>query len=82
MTNTLDLAEINTAISQVENRLAISFGLVFIILGVAFKLGAVPFHMWMPDVYHGSPTAVTLYIATAPKIAGFVMLYRLMVDGV
>lgn len=81
VTNSLDLAQINQAIATSDNRLALSFGLVFIILGVAFKLGAVPFHMWMPDVYHGSPTAVTLYIATAPKIAAFVMLYRLLVDG-
>jgi len=79
--NSLDLATINTAIQQSDNRLALSFGLVFIILGIAFKLGAVPFHMWMPDVYHGAPTAITLYIATAPKIAGFVMMYRLLVDG-
>ena len=81
VTNSLDLAEINQAISTSDSRLAISFGLVFIILGVAFKLGAVPFHMWMPDVYHGSPTAVTVYIATAPKIAAFVMVYRLLVEG-
>lgn len=79
--NSLDLAQINSAIQSSDNRIALSFALVFIILGVAFKLGAVPFHMWMPDVYHGSPNAVTIYIATAPKIAGFVMLYRLLVDG-
>ena len=57
------------------------FGLVFIIVGVAFKLGAVPFHMWIPDVYHGAPTAVTLYIGTAPKLAAFAMLMRLLVEG-
>jgi len=57
------------------------FGLVFVIVGVAFKLGAVPFHMWVPDVYHGAPTSVTLYIGTAPKIAAFAMLMRLLVDG-
>ncbi len=81
VTNSLDLSQINQAIATSDSRLALSFGLVFIILGIAFKLGAVPFHMWMPDVYHGSPTAVTIYIATAPKIAAFVMLYRLLVDG-
>jgi NADH-quinone oxidoreductase subunit N len=59
----------------------LSFGVVFVVIGLAFKLGAVPFHMWMPDVYHGSPTAVTLYLGTAPKIAGFAMLYRLLVEG-
>jgi len=81
VTQSLDLTQINTALQTSDNRLALSFGLVFIILGVAFKLGAVPFHMWMPDVYQGSPTAITLYIASAPKIAGFAMLYRLLVDG-
>lgn len=59
----------------------LSFGVVFVVIGLAFKLGAVPFHMWVPDVYHGSPTAVTLFLGTAPKIAGFAMLYRLLVEG-
>lgn len=59
----------------------LSFGVVFVVIGLAFKLGAVPFHMWVPDVYHGSPTAVTLYLSTAPKIAGFAMLYRILVEG-
>jgi len=80
VTGSLDLATINKAVSSAD-RVVMSFGLVFIILGVAFKLGAVPFHMWMPDVYHGSPTSVTLYIASAPKIAAFAMMYRLLVDG-
>ena len=80
VTGSLELATINTAVSTAD-RVVMSFGLVFIILGVAFKLGAVPFHMWMPDVYHGSPTSVTLYIASAPKIAAFAMTYRLLVDG-
>jgi len=80
VTGSLDLATINKAVSGAD-RMVMSFGLVFIILGVAFKLGAVPFHMWMPDVYHGSPTSVTLYIASAPKIAAFAMMYRLLADG-
>jgi len=80
VTGSLDLAIINKAVSGAD-RVVMSFGLVFIILGVAFKLGAVPFHMWMPDVYHGSPTSVTLFIASAPKIAAFAMMYRLLVDG-
>jgi NADH-quinone oxidoreductase subunit N len=80
VTGSLDLAAINAAVSGAD-RVVMSFGLVFIILGIAFKLGAVPFHMWMPDVYHGSPTSVTLYIASAPKIAAFAMMYRLLVDG-
>ena len=81
VTGSLDFIQINQALANTNNKLAISFGLVFIILAIAFKLGAVPFHMWMPDVYHGAPTAITLFIASAPKIAGFAMLYRLMVDG-
>ncbi len=59
----------------------LAFGLVFLLVGTAFKLGAVPFHMWVPDVYHGAPTAVTLYIGSAPKLAAFAMLVRLLVDG-
>ncbi len=59
----------------------LSFGVVFVVIGLAFKLGAVPFHMWVPDVYHGSPTAVTLFLATAPKIAAFAMLYRLLAEA-
>lgn len=61
--------------------IVLAFGVVFIVIGLAFKLGAVPFHMWMPDVYHGAPTAVTLYLGTAPKIAGFAMVYRLLFEG-
>lgn len=57
------------------------FGLVFIIVGIAFKLGAVPFHMWVPDVYEGAPTSVAMFISTAPKLAAFAMLIRLLVDG-
>jgi NADH-quinone oxidoreductase subunit N len=57
------------------------FGLVFLVSGLAFKLGVVPFHMWIPDVYHGAPTAVTLFIATAPKLAAFAMVMRLLVNG-
>ena len=58
-----------------------AFALTFIVVGLAFKLGAVPFHMWLPDVYQGAPTSVTLLIGTAPKIAGFAMAIRLLVDG-
>jgi NADH-quinone oxidoreductase subunit N len=57
------------------------FGLVFIVSGIAFKLGVVPFHMWIPDVYHGAPTAVTLVIGTAPKLAAFAMAMRLLPGG-
>ncbi|MCG6965254.1 MAG: NADH-quinone oxidoreductase subunit NuoN [Chromatiaceae bacterium] len=57
------------------------FGLVFIVIGISFKFGAVPFHMWVPDVYHGAPTAVTLFLGSAPKIAAFALAIRLLVDG-
>jgi len=57
------------------------FGLVFLVAGLAFKLGVVPFHMWIPDVYQGAPTAVTLVIGSAPKLAAFAMAIRLLVNG-
>ena len=81
VTGTLDLSAISQKTSTMPSNIILIFGLVFLMVGVAFKLGAVPFHMWVPDVYHGAPTAVTTYIASAPKIAAFAMLMRLMVDG-
>ena len=57
------------------------FGLVFVVIGVSFKFGAVPFHMWVPDVYHGAPTPVTLFLGSAPKIAAFALAIRLLADG-
>ncbi len=63
------------------NQLVLIFGVVFLVIGLAFKLGAVPFHMWVPDIYHGAPTAVTLFIGSAPKIAAFAITIRLLVDG-
>jgi NADH-quinone oxidoreductase subunit N len=81
VTETLELGEVARAVVDSERELLLVFGLVFLIVGIAFKLGAVPFHMWVPDVYHGASTAVTLFIASAPKIAAFAMLYRLLVDG-
>ena len=60
------------------NRMILVFGLVFIVSGIAFKLGAAPYHMWLPDVYHGAPTAVTLLIGTAPKLAAFAFMLRLL----
>lgn len=82
VTQTLDLATIaQTMHVETEQRTVLAFGLVFIIIGLAFKLGAVPFHMWVPDVYQGAPTAVTLFIGSAPKLAAFAMLMRLLVDG-
>jgi len=61
--------------------IVLTLGLVFVLVGVAFKLGAVPFHMWVPDVYEGAPTPVTLFIGTAPKLAAFAMLMRLLVEA-
>ena len=63
------------------NGIILSFGLVFVVAGIAFKLGVVPFHMWIPDVYHGAPTAVTLFIASAPKLAAFAIVIRVLVNG-
>ncbi|MBI3562230.1 MAG: NADH-quinone oxidoreductase subunit NuoN [Gammaproteobacteria bacterium] len=81
MTGSLELATINTKVLEHQHDIVMMFGLVFVLVGIAFKFGAVPFHMWVPDVYQGSATAVTLYIGTAPKIAAFAMLIRLLVDG-
>ncbi len=61
--------------------LILNFGLVFLVIGVAFKFGAVPFHMWVPDVYQGAPTSVTMFLSTVPKIAATAMLVRLLIDG-
>ena len=81
-TGSLDIAEIATYIrNSSTDDMVLLLGLVFIIVALAFKLGAVPFHMWIPDVYHGAPTAITLFISTAPKIAAFAMVMRLLTDG-
>ena len=63
------------------NKAVLVFGLVFVVAGLAFKLGVVPFHMWVPDVYHGAPTAVTLFIGSAPKLAAFAIALRVLVTG-
>lgn len=80
-TGSLDLATISSVVAAKKQNIVLIFGLVFVIVGISFKLGAVPFHMWLPDVYQGSPTAVTVYLGSAPKIAAFAMLIRLLVDG-
>ena len=81
-TGSLELGVIAASIADPgPMRLTMVLGLVFVVVGVAFKLGAVPFHMWVPDVYEGAPTPVTLFIATAPKIAAFGMLMRALVDA-
>jgi NADH-quinone oxidoreductase subunit N len=82
VTGSLDLTEVAHVIGrQSEDSGLFVFGLVFVVASIAFKLGAVPFHMWIPDVYHGAPTSVTLFIGTAPKLAAFAMAIRLLVDG-
>ena len=63
------------------DHVVLAFGVVFVVIGLIFKMGGAPFHMWVPDVYHGAPTAVTLLLSTIPKIAAFAMLYRLMVEA-
>jgi len=81
-TGSLDINAIFKAIAsgQVRHQVLV-FGLVFIVAGLAFKLGVVPFHMWIPDVYHGAPTAITLMIGGAPKLAAFAIVIRLLVEG-
>jgi len=79
--HTLDLAGIRAAAATAEHPHLLTFGLVFLVVGIAFKFGAAPFHMWLPDVYEGSPTAVTIFIGSAPKIAAFGMAYRLLEAG-
>ena len=82
VTGTLELSQIASRIPSIGvNSLGLAFGLAFLVVGVAFKFGAVPFHMWVPDVYHGAPTAVTLFVGSAPKIASFALAMRLLVDG-
>jgi NADH-quinone oxidoreductase subunit N len=81
-TGSLDLATIFKAIATVRiNQPVLVLGLVFIVAGLGFKLGVVPFHMWVPDVYQGSPTVVTLLIGGAPKLAAFAICLRVLVEG-
>jgi NADH-quinone oxidoreductase subunit N len=81
MSGSLDLAAIAQSIeSGPDSSPVMLFGMVFIIAGLAFKFGAVPFHMWVPDVYQGAPTSVTLFIGSAPKLAAFAMAIRLLVE--
>lgn len=82
VSGSISLAEVSTFVKSAQgSSLTVAlFGLVFIVVGICFKLGAVPFHMWIPDIYQGAPTSVTLLIGTTPKIAAFGMVYRLMHD--
>jgi NADH-quinone oxidoreductase subunit N len=81
-TGSLELSEVLKVVAtgQVKHQVLV-FGLVFMVAGLAFKIGAVPFHMWIPDVYQGAPTAITLMIGGAPKLAAFAIIMRLLVEG-
>jgi len=81
-TGSLDIGEVFKAINsgQIRHQVLV-FGVVFIVAGLGFKFGAVPFHMWVPDVYQGAPTVVTLLIGSSPKLAAFAITMRLLVDG-
>jgi NADH-quinone oxidoreductase subunit N len=83
-TGTLDLAlmaQLLASPGDLVNPTVAMLGLVFLVAGLAFKFGAVPFHMWVPDVYQGTPTVATILIAAAPKLATFAMAYRLLAEG-
>lgn len=82
MTGTLQLDELAVAVREVgPDKIGLIFGLIFIVVGIGFKFGAVPFHMWIPDVYHGAPTPVTLFIGAAPKIGSFIVAIRVLAEG-
>ena len=82
ITGTVDIGELGAYFSNGETpQVAALLGLAFVLVGVAFKFGAVPFHMWLPDVYQGARTPVTLFISTAPKLASFALAWRVMVEG-
>ena len=85
ISGSLNIAQISNFASAAtlgsQQTLILNFGLVFLVIGVAFKLGAVPFHMWVPDVYQGSPTSVTMFLSSVPKIAAVAILIRLLIDG-
>ena len=81
-TGSLDIGKVFEAIGKGQaNPQVLTFGVVFVVAGLGFKFGAAPFHMWVPDVYHGAPTPVTLLIAGAPKLAAFGIALRLLVEG-
>ena len=81
-TGSLDINRISQVIQHgAANKQLLVFGLAFIVAGLAFKLGAAPFHMWVPDVYHGAPTAMTMFVGTAPKLAAFAFVMRILVES-
>ncbi len=82
VTGTLELPKIAEVVQAgVKDNTILAFGLVFLVAGLGFKLGVAPFHMWVPDIYQGAPSAVTLFIGSAPKLAAFAFTMRLLVDG-
>ncbi|HXF66639.1 MAG TPA: NADH-quinone oxidoreductase subunit NuoN [Burkholderiales bacterium] len=81
-TGTLEIARLAEIAAGGSGRdVVLVFALVFVVAGIGFKLGAVPFHMWVPDVYHGAPTAMTVFIGSAPKLAAFAFIMRLLAQG-
>ena len=81
-TGSLEISQVAKVLATLsQHNLVATLGLVFVLSGLAFKLGVVPFHMWIPDVYEGAPTSVTLYVSTAPKIAAFALFLRLLIAG-
>ena len=81
VSGTLDLGALSAQVAGGNSHILYTFGLVFVLIGIAFKLGVVPFHMWVPDVYQGAPTPVTLFIGSAPKLAAYAMAVRVLTDG-
>ena len=81
-TGSLDIAVVAESLFAGQaNRAILGLGVVFLVCGIGFKLGVVPFHMWIPDVYHGAPTSVALFIGSAPKLAAFAITIRVLVSG-
>jgi NADH-quinone oxidoreductase subunit N len=82
VTGTFDLTQLAHQVdADSASRVGLLFGLAFVMAGIAFKFGAVPFHMWVPDVYHGAPTSVTLFLSAAPKLAYFALAFRVLAEG-
>lgn len=82
VTGSIAFSAVNDALQAADSRqIGAIVGLVFIVVGIAFKFGAVPFHMWVPDVYQGAPVSVTLFVSTAPEIAAFALMLRMLIDG-
>jgi NADH-quinone oxidoreductase subunit N len=81
-TGTLDLAQLHTAIASSSETTLLLTGTVFAVAGIAFKFGAAPFHMWVPDTYQGAPTPITLFIGSAPELASFALAFRLLEGAV